>query len=312
MAITRAVCLIQAALLCLLVTDTCAQTAAKPSGPAPAAKAEPLRQLHLTSEPWTGDFDKMLERRLIRIHVPYSRSLYFVDRGRERGIAAEVIRDFERHLNARYAKELGKRPLTIYIVTATRDKLLTDLQQGLADVAVGNLTVTPERLKVVDFVAPDEKLVNIEILVTGPASPAIASLDELSGKTVHVREASSYYASLVALNERFKKEGKARVNLVSVPAALEDEDMLEMMNAGLLQAMVVDDWKAKMWAQVLTKLKVHDVYGIRRQDDGPVQDRRLSGEGRPDAGSVDGHGQPLAVAHFGTGLHPRLGRRPHP
>jgi hypothetical protein len=42
--------------------------------------------------------------------VPYSRSLYFVDRGRERGIAAEVIRDFERHLNARYAKELGKRP----------------------------------------------------------------------------------------------------------------------------------------------------------------------------------------------------------
>jgi membrane-bound lytic murein transglycosylase MltF len=263
MAITRAVCLIPAALLCLLVTDTCAQTAAKPSGPAPAAKAEPLRQLHLTSEPWTGDFDKMLERRLIRIHVPYSRSLYFVDRGRERGIAAEVIRDFERHLNARYARELGKRPLTVYIVTATRDKLLTDLQQGLADVAVGNLTVTPERLKVVDFVAPDEKLVNIEILVTGPASPAIASLDELSGKTVHVREASSYYASLVALNERFKKEGKAQVNLVSVPVALEDEDMLEMMNAGLLQAMVVDDWKAKMWAQVLTKLKVHDNIVLR-------------------------------------------------
>src|SRR4029453_4206328 len=115
MAITRAVCLIPAAVLCLLVTDTGAQTAAKPSVPAPAAKAEPLRQLHLTSEPWTGDFDKMLERRLIRIHVPYSRSLYFVDRGRERGIAAEVIRDFERHLNARYARELAKRPLTVYI-----------------------------------------------------------------------------------------------------------------------------------------------------------------------------------------------------
>jgi membrane-bound lytic murein transglycosylase MltF len=112
-------------------------------------------------------------------------------------------------------------------------------------------------------VAPDEKLVNIEVLVTGPASPAIASLDELSGKTVHVREASSYYASLVALNERFKKEGKAPVKLVSVPAALEDEDMLEMMNAGLLQAMVVDDWKAKMWAQVLTKLNVHDGIVLR-------------------------------------------------
>src|SRR4030095_1442925 len=127
------------------------------------------------------------------------------------------IRDFERHLNARYAKELGKRPLTVYIVAATRDKLLTDLQQGLPDVAVGTLTATPERLKLVDFVAPDEKLVNIEILVTGPASPAIASLDELSGKTVHVREASSYYASLVALHERFKTAGKDRGHVVSGP-----------------------------------------------------------------------------------------------
>ena len=70
---------------------------------------------------------------------------------------------------------------------------------------------------------------------------------------MHVRRGSSYYASLAALNERFKKESKAPVKLVSVPAALEDEDMLEMMNAGLLQAMVVDDWKAKMWAQVLTE-----------------------------------------------------------
>jgi membrane-bound lytic murein transglycosylase MltF len=261
MAITRAVRLILAALLCLLVRETCAQTAAKPSGTAPTAKAEPLRQLHLTSEPWTGDIDKMLERRLIRVHVPYSRSLYFVDRGRERG-SRPRIRDLS-VISTPDTPYFGKRPLTVYIVTATRDKLLTDLQQGLADVAVGNLTVTPERLKVVDFVAPDEKLVNIEILVTGPASPAIASLDELSGKTVHVREASSYYASLVALNERFKKEGKAPVNLVSVPAALEDEDMLEMMNAGLLQAMVVDDWKAKMWAQVLTKLKVHDNIVLR-------------------------------------------------
>jgi membrane-bound lytic murein transglycosylase MltF len=34
--------------------------------------------------------------------------------------------------------------------------------------------------------------------------------------------------------------------------------MLEMMNAGLLQAMVVDQWKARLWSQVLPKLQVHD------------------------------------------------------
>lgn len=143
------------------------------------------------------------------MYVPYSRSLYFVDKGRERGLHAELVRDVERWMNQKYAKELGKRPLTIYIVAATRDKLLSALPDGLADIAIGNLTVTEERLSVVDFIAPDEKIVNIEILVTGPASPAIASLDDLSGKTVHVREVSSYHESLVALNARFKKEGKA-------------------------------------------------------------------------------------------------------
>jgi len=103
---------------------------------------------------WIGDFDEMLKRRMIRVYVPYSRSLYFVDKGRERGLAAELIRDFERWVNQKHKKTLGKRPVTVYIVAASRDKLLTDLNQGLADIAVGNLTVTEERLKLVDFVAP--------------------------------------------------------------------------------------------------------------------------------------------------------------
>jgi membrane-bound lytic murein transglycosylase MltF len=234
-------------------------SAAEPS----AAAGDKARQLKIANKPWKGDFNAMLERRLIRVYVPYSRSLYFIDKGRERGIAAELIRDFERWVNKKYAKQLGKRPLTIYIVAATRDKLLSDLNDGLADIAVGNLTVTEERLKAVDFVAPDEKLVNTEILVTGPASPTIASVDDLAGKTVHVRKASSYYESLTALNDRFKQAGKPEVKLVLVPDALEDEDMLEMMNAGLLEAMVVDDWKAKMWLQVLPKIVLHEDIVLR-------------------------------------------------
>jgi membrane-bound lytic murein transglycosylase MltF len=39
--------------------------------------------------------------------------------------------------------------------------------------------------------------------------------------------------------------------------------MMEMMNAGLLEAMVVDDWKAEMWAQVLPKLKLHQDIVLR-------------------------------------------------
>ena len=102
-----------------------------------------------------------------------------------------------------------------------------------------------------------------EVLVTGPASPQIAVTDDLSGKTVHVRRAASYYDSLVALNARLVEAGKPAVNIVLVPDALEDEDMMEMLNTGLLQAIVVDDWKAAMWGQVLPKIKVHDEIVLR-------------------------------------------------
>ena len=260
--------------VCLLVTliasPACQTVLAQvaqgnaPTALAPAPATTPPRQLAINNKPWTGDFDKMLERRMIRVYSPFSRSLYFNDNGRERGIAVELVRDWERYLNVKYANQLGKRPLTIYIMPATRNKLLPYLSEGLADVAIGNLTVTDERLKEADFVPGDEgrRTIN-EVVVTGPKSPALKSLDDLSGKKVHVRKASSYYESLQALNQRFKSEGKPEVQLVFVPDALEDEDLMEMLDAGLVELQVVDDWKAHMWAQVLPKITVRNDLVLR-------------------------------------------------
>jgi membrane-bound lytic murein transglycosylase MltF len=231
-------------------------------------KAKPAtapRQLSLELKPWTGDFDQMLERRVIRVLVPYSRTLYFVDKGHERGITAELLRDFERYLNKRYAKQLGKRPLTVVLIPTPRDKLLSGLVEGRGDIAAGNLTATEERHKLVDFIAPADGKPVRELIVTGPASPPLATVDDLSGKTVHVRKSTSYYESLVTLNQRFASEGKAPVQLVELPSALEDEDKLEMLAAGLVQLVVVDDWLAKIWARILPKIKVREDLVLRAE-----------------------------------------------
>ena len=238
-----------------------AETPTKPP-PAPVAKPE-ARRLSTQGKTWTGDFDGMLERRAIRVLVPYSRSLYFNDKGRERGLTADNVRDFERWINKKLSKKLGKRPITVFIIPTTRDRLLPGLVQGIGDIAVGNLTVTEERRKVVDFASPEDQASVKELVVTGPKSPAIATADDLAGKTVHVRKASSYHESLVALNGRLAKVGKPAVKIVLVPDALEDEDMMEMLNAGLLTAIVVDDWKARMWAQILPKIKMNDQAVVR-------------------------------------------------
>ena len=240
-----------------------AKEGVRDQGKAGGVSTREARGLEVTTQVWKGDFDGMLERRAIRFYVPYSRSLYFVDKGRERGIAAYLIRDFERWVNKKYAEQLGKRPVTVFIVAATRDKLRDDLLEGHADIAVGNIKVLDELLKDVDFVAPDETAVSTEILATGPASPPIGSIDDLAGKTIHVRKTSSYYLSLTALNEQFKKQNKREIKITLVPDALEDEDMLEMLNAGLLQTIVVDDWKGKAWEHVLPKVKLHEQLVLR-------------------------------------------------
>jgi membrane-bound lytic murein transglycosylase MltF len=227
------------------------------------AAAAPPRALSTEARTWTGDFDGMVERRMVRVLIPYSRSLYFNDKGRERGIAVDMVRDFERFINNKYQKQLGKRPITVYIAPTTRDVLLKDISEGRGDFAAGNITVTDERRKIVDFMVSPDQRERSEFVVTGPKSPAIAKAEDLAGKTVHVRKASSYYESLLALNERFKTQGKTAVKIVLVPDALEDEDMMEMLNAGLLEAIIVDDWKAKMWAQVLPKIKVNEGAAVR-------------------------------------------------
>jgi membrane-bound lytic murein transglycosylase MltF len=255
--LVRGVAILLFAPICALAV---AQSPPRPAGMPPNGEA---RRIALANTVFTGDFDRLLERRVIRVLAPYSRTLYYIDKGQERGLTAELARDFEQYVNRKYAKQLGKRPLTVFLVVTTRDKLFSELAAGRGDIAAGNLTVTPEREKVADFFAPADRDRVRELLVTGPSSPAISSLDDLAGKTVHVRGASSYHESLLALNQRLTAAGKPPVELVLVPDALEDEDMMEMVNAGVMQAIVVDDWKARMWAQALPKLSVHDDVVLR-------------------------------------------------
>jgi membrane-bound lytic murein transglycosylase MltF len=96
-----------------------------------------------------------------------------------------------------------------------------------------------------------------EIVVSGPASEPIAAVDDLSGREVFVRKGSIYHESIEKLNADLAKRGKPAVKLRFAPENLEDEDLLEMTSAGLVQYVVVDDFLARFWANVLPGLKLH-------------------------------------------------------
>jgi membrane-bound lytic murein transglycosylase MltF len=220
------------------------------------------RTLSTAHDAWTGDFKGMVERRVVRVAVPYSRSLFYHDRGRERGLTADAVRKFEEHLNKKYKKDLQKRPITVVMIPTTRDELIPALLAGRVDIAAGNITITEERRKSVDFSVPIAKPFS-EIIVTGPGGPAIASVDDLAGKEVFVRPATSYYESLTALNAQFRAAGKPEMTLTLLPDPIEDEDKLDMINAGLLDISVVDEWLVDLWAPVVPNVAAHKDVAVR-------------------------------------------------
>jgi membrane-bound lytic murein transglycosylase MltF len=239
------------------------------SAAAPDASDEPprkVRGLSVAMKPWTGDFDKILSRRMLRVLAPYSRTLYYNDKGRERGLTAELVRDFEQYVNRKY--KTGKRPLTVYLIPTTRDKLLPQIAEGFGDIAAGNLTITDARQEIADFVPLADRKAAREVVVLGSRAAPVKTLSDLSGRSVDVRRASSYYESLQDFNARLRRAGKDEVKVQIVPDALEDEDLMEMANAGLVDVIVVDDWKARLWAQVLPAIKVREDLVLR--DEGRV------------------------------------------
>ncbi len=204
---------------------------------------------------WTGDYDGMQKRRMIRMLVPYSKTIYFIDRGKQLGTAVEFGQALETWINKGKKNEIEK--VKIAYVPMARSQLIPALIAGQGDIIAADLTVTPARQELIDFTDPFASGVK-EVVVTGPAAEPLSSLDDLGGKEVYVRKSSSYREHLDALNAERSKAGKPEIVIRDADENLEDEDLLEMVNAGLLPLCVVDRFGALIWSQVFDKLTVRE------------------------------------------------------
>lgn len=83
------------------------------------------------------------------------------------------------------AKEIGVKPELVFITGSTR---VTDLQQGRTDVALANLTNSPERAKLVDF-SHNYMVASVKVVV--PASASIKSFADLTGKRISGNDGSN-------------------------------------------------------------------------------------------------------------------------
>jgi len=222
----------------------------KPS-PFDQSLLHPLNK-HL-NEKYTDDLPGMLERKYIRVLTTFNRTNFFIAGGGLYGFEYSLLKDYEKYLN----KEHARRGLKVVIdfIPVSRDRLIPALNEGLGDIAAAGLTITAARQEEVSFTRPYLEDVD-EVIVVHDSVQGIEDVEDLSGREVDVRRSSSYYDSLVALNERLSKKRMAPVSVVDVDETLETEDILELVNSGALQVTVADSHVAEIWGDVFQHITI--------------------------------------------------------
>ncbi len=211
---------------------------------------------------FTGDLDEMIKKRVIRVLMPYSKTFYFFDGAKPLGASYELIKQFEQFVNERYKTKTLK--IHALVIPTSRENLISHLVAGNGDLAVGNLTITEQRLADVDFSDPLAKGID-EILVSQSGTDELNSIFDLAGKEIHARKSSSYYGSLQKLNETLRALKKKEVTIVEADDNLEDEDLLEMINGGLIEYIVIDSHKGEFWTQILDNIALHPEIKFRTE-----------------------------------------------
>lgn len=205
--------------------------------------------------PWKGDLDGMMQRGMLRVALPVGLATYFLDGADQRGITYDRAVEFEKFLKQRLGKAAAH--FTVVFIPTGRDRLFDMVREGKADIAAGDLTITPQRSELVDFSEPFRKDVR-ELLVTGPEVPAFDSVEELVGTPIHIRRSSSFFEHLTAVNERRVAAGKPPFTIAKADENLQVEDLFEMVDTGLLPATIADEPVADFLAQVFDKVTVHE------------------------------------------------------
>ena len=162
----------------------------------------------------------------------------------------------QKDLNAGQGR--GLHQIEIVPMPVSRDRLIPALLNGNADLVAADLTITDVRSDLVDFSTPLVRNVD-EIVIFAPGKgDDVSVLDDLSGRSVYVRKSSSYFEHLSEFNKDLITRGRKPVRIDEANEYLRSQDILDMVNAGLVSATVVDGYKANYWSKIFADMNVRE------------------------------------------------------
>ena len=212
----------------------------------------PALQQQLVNEKWHGDLDGIVKRRLLRVLVAPNKLGFYFDGSTMHGALYEYCREFERFLN--HKLHTGNLAIHLVFIPVGRDNLLPKLAEGYGDLVATMMVTSTQPQYAVDFTDPlydDAKAV----IVSGPGEQ-LSRLEDLSGRQVYYFSNTIPYENLRRLSADLQRDGKPPIHLTPAAPDLQVEDLLEMVNAGLVPMTVAEDKIAQYWAKVLPNLKI--------------------------------------------------------
>src|SRR5262245_21595776 len=228
--------------------------------PAPAVEIPETGAAATALAKWTGDLDGMIERRYIRVLTTYSKTNFFIDQGTQRGLIPDAFKLFEDDLNKKL--KIKNVRLHVVIVPVAHDDLIPALLEGRGDIVAAGIVNTAWRQAKVDFTNPTKTGIST-IVAPGPGVPTLATAQDLAGREVYIRQSDVSGEAVKRFNADLAKAGKPPVKIRPAPEVLADEDLLEMVNAGIVPATIVDDYVAKFWQQIFPGIVLNSGAAVR-------------------------------------------------
>jgi len=185
----------------------------------------------------TFDLDEIKKRGKLIVLTENSSTGFYIYKGDSMGYEFELLNSFAKNIGV--ALEL--------IIAKNMDSVFYQLNKGEVDIIAANLTVTQERVAIVDFTEPlmltrqvliQRKPDNWETLdQTILNKKLIRNILELDGKNIDVRKGSSFYTRLVSLSE----EIGGKINITEVSGGVDTEELIRRVARGEIDFTVADE-----------------------------------------------------------------------
>lgn len=188
------------------------------------------------------DLAEIVSRDTLKAITIFGPTSYFLYRGQAMGFEYEILEDLAEKLDLHL--EL--------VVSRNIDELFEILNKGDGDLIAYGLAITAARKKIIDFTIPYTSYHQVlvqrkpdnwrKLSYKEKQKALISDVTELGGKTIAVRESSSYYERLMNLSEEIGDSIKIQI----VPGEFSTYEIIQKVSEGEYQYTIADNSIAQL------------------------------------------------------------------